>query len=163
MSKFKVGDTVIVVLDDVDIQFAKIEAERKSSLYAFVAFLKDRGDLSFTAEGKFDAENSSRQDFFPATPENIAAINQLYGADLKLPMTPNEVVKAMLDRGDKYVVCKVSDVGYARALQVADIRVIVRSVNYNQTNVVMDVDNGTWQYAIPIDPKTGLEITEQDL
>lgn len=163
---FKDGDLVITILGVLNTPFIGTVVIDNSKRDYPVCIAKNGVVLAhgFNRAGLLLLD-AVRPSIFHATPENIAAVNQLYGCDLKLPMTPNEICKAMLDRGDVAVACYVSDIDYeyARGNRDTPTPISWHTLRGDSVRFVCAVSNECWRFAIPIDPRTGLEITEADL
>lgn len=114
---------------------------------------------SFTLDGKYQS-NRPIPDLLHTTPENHELLEKLYGVEFEKPPTKptgNEIVQAMLARGDKYVPCWLSD-GHQcpNSAQETDfVTAIADDLSY-----VTTVTGFEWDYATPFDPRTGKAITE---
>lgn len=96
---------------------------------------------------------------FAATPENREALVTLYSEDEvpKLPLQGNELCKAMLDRGDKYVLCIVAD----EYEELTNSSKTVRVIYSRGSDYFEDTAYDMWYFATPID-MNGNEITEYE-
>ena len=103
---------------------------------------------------------------FHATEENRQALQVLHPhIEFEKPpvvLQGSDLCRAMLERGDKYVPCYVSDVSDDRAMN----RKLYASVT-NKTPKSGYNFSGTgandWKYAVPFDPRTGLPLTDEVL
>ncbi|EOH1988377.1 hypothetical protein ACLWP4_001209 [Campylobacter jejuni] len=96
-----------------------------------------------------------------ATPENYEMLCKLYPhiefEQPPKPLTGNDLCRAMLDKGWKYVPCFVSDENEWDAVS-----------SCNTDNIISYEDgefwsNDSYKYAVPFDPKTGQHLTESIL
>lgn len=169
-SLFHVGEKVIVKIKGTLPHIGEV-VRLKDDLddsYPIVVKLFDKF-LTFTDAGE-STHSDTAPSLFKLTKENIDAMNTLYGTNLKAPMTPNDICKAMLERGDVVVVCYASDISYNRArhyaadgnISTATISEVFKGSNDSDIFKCRATDN-SWKYVIPINTRTGKEITEQDL
>lgn len=158
--KFKAGDRVIVLSPHRKIEFDHVYKNIDThntdvNKYPFVV-----GDEFITECGCLNT-GMPNPAILPATAENVKAINWLFpSANLTVPKTPNDVVRDMLARGDKYINAYVSETSYDDARSSERFAVIPASKNRNLLRHFCDIVGNTWMYVVPIDPKTGQEILE---
>ncbi|MFK3999819.1 hypothetical protein ACI2I3_00530 [Psychrobacter namhaensis] len=88
--------------------------------------------------------------------ETLAA--ELLEVDLSSELTGSELCKAMLARGDKYVMCLVSDSSQEDAL-LDGYSAAISSMTYNECFYGYDF---TWLYATPINNQ-GEPLTQSDV
>lgn len=157
MKEFKVGDKVYFPALGGNI----VELRENESGFAAYTLIAERcGQYrsmdTLGRERSVDAVPS----IFHATPENHELLEKLYGVEFEKPPTKptgNEIVQAMLARGDKYVPCWLSD-GHQcpnSAQEIDFVTAIADDLSY-----VTTVTGFEWNYATPFDPKTGEPITE---
>ena len=74
-------------------------------------------------------------------------------------ITGSDLTKGMFERGDFAVVCKCSDTSESSAITFSPLRLIV-----GYRNGRFEENNGKfWNYAVPFDPKTRIQLTEDVL
>lgn len=158
MNKFKAGD--LVYYPTMGTQVFQLDACRgRDCLPICIRFDGDEGAFeAFTSTG-FVYLTDQLPKIFHATEENHALLEKLYGKEFQKPPTKptsRDIIKAMLERGDKYVPCYVSRT-YDPPNEGSYLDFIVCAHNdgrfYNQLR-------SGWKYATPFDPKTGEPITE---
>lgn len=155
MNKFKVGDKVYCPYYGTDVfEVQPNEWDEDLDKYPLMV-----GAKTYTVEGK-NFDHSPLQDIFHATPENHELLEKLYGVEFERPPakpTGKEIVKAMLARGDKVVLCWVSDTNKhpTSSNSIALITSVSETVTY-----VTEPDGTNWLYATPFDPRTLEPITE---
>lgn len=153
MSEFKVNDKVYFPCYGTGI--FKVEANSyNENLDKYPLMI---GARTFTVHGK-NYDNRLLQDIFHATPENHELLEKLYGVEFEKPprqATGNEIVQALLDKGNKYVPCWVSDSDEHPTRE--NVWVFVQFAN---DELYLDDDGVRWKYATPFDPRTGEPITE---
>lgn len=158
--KFKAGDRVIVlnVRQKIEFDYLYKNIDKHNSDSATYPFVVD--DQFVTECGRLHPSNPNPY-ILPASAENVKAVNQLYpSANLTVPKTPNDIVQAMLGRGDKYINAYVSETNYDDARSSERLAVIPSSKNRNPLVPFCDIVGNTWMHAVPIDPQTGQEILE---
>ena len=107
--KFKVGD--LVYYPQLGHGIFTLKMSYNLLNYPVRISKGDFDELTFTADGKL-YEDDKAATIFHATPENQRLLEQLHGIKLEdAPVKPtsHEIIKAMLERGDKSVDCWVSD------------------------------------------------------
>lgn len=120
--------------------------------------------VAFTSTGLVHSTDQLPK-IFHATEENHALLEKLYGVEFEVPPdgpikpTSREIVRALLDKGNKYVPCWVSD----RDKNPTHINMwvcicFVKDIKHD--GCFLDANDDTWTYATPFDLKTGKEITE---
>lgn len=120
--------------------------------------------VSFTCKGMFYSADVVPS-IFHATEESRALLEKLYGVEFEKPVTPKDIIQALL-KHNKYVPCCVSN----KCDEVQLVEKLARGVSV-LTDFIHTVDNGDfppytaiggtwWRYAVPIDLKTGEIITE---
>ena len=72
---------------------------------------------------------------------------ELLEVDLSSDLTGSELCKAMLARGDKYVVCKLADTSEADAINNSMARLVTE---YDGNDFYQEVDDSYWHFAVPI-------------
>ena len=113
--------------------------------------------ISFTLDG-FEFKDNKTPQLFHATPEMKAKLEDLYGIKLEKPPvkpTSREIIQAMLDRGDKFVPCWVSN-AHKHPVYVNKWVFICRVGD----DYYLDEAGTKWRYATPFDHKTEQPITE---
>lgn len=153
MNKFKDGDKVYIPMLSTKVLVVPTNAPWGKSPYPIDIF-----STTFTIDGKIREEDKLPM-IFPATEENHALLEKLYGVKFEKPPTKptsRDIIKAMLDRGDEYVPCYVSSgIEAPNGGSYLDFIVCVHNDGrfYNKLG-------GGWKYATPFDPRTGEPITE---
>lgn len=157
MSEFKVGDKVYVPYYGTGIFIVSTNSYNED-LDKYPLMI---GARTFTVHGK-NYDNRPLQDIFHATPENHELLEKLYGVEFEKPPalpTSREIIQAMLDRGDKYVCCWVSD-----NTQEPDHRCVCYLISDYDGDAAsfpyLTNKGDRWKYATPFDIRTGLAITE---
>ena len=161
MSKFKAGDKVYC--PHVGTQIFTLEDNDSVNYPLCFTYYNDGGykvSITFTLEGMEVKEYKTPQ-IFHATPEMKAKLDDLYGVEFEEPQAKpasKEIIKAMLDRGDKYVCCWVSNYRESPAEdnEWAYISDYCEEHSYRFITSYGD----KWEYATPFDPHTGEAITE---
>lgn len=154
MKQFKEGDKVYIPMLSTKVLVVTIDAPWRKAPYPIDIF-----STTFTIDGKI-REDDKLPLIFPATEKNHALLEELYGVEFEKPHRKalgNEIVQAMLARGDKYVPCWLSD-GHQcpNSAQETDfVTAIADDLSY-----VTTVTGVTWNYATPFDPRTLEPITE---
>lgn len=96
---------------------------------------------------------------FHATEENRQALQVLHPhIEFEKPpvvLTGSDLCRAMLERGDKFVLCYTSDVGEEEAEECRYQGLITR---FERDAFIA---NDYWKYAVPFDPRTGLPLTAE--
>ena len=124
--------------------------ERNSPKYPIMV-----GGQVFTCDGTFLGDEELPC-LIHATPENHALLEQLFGVEFEAPPvkpTSCEIIKAMLARGDKYVLCRVINCESDDCYFVLIERVF-------EDGGYIDSEGTIWDCATPFNPRTGTEITE---
>ncbi len=159
MREFKAGDLVYCPNHSTKVlKVAKNNSDYNLDIYPLMVTVCDYV-YTFTDSGKH-SRTAKQPTLFHATPENHELLEKLYGVEFeKSPreVLGNEIVQAMLARGDKYVPCWLSD-GHQcpNSAQETDfVTAIADDLSY-----VTTVTGFEWNYATPFDPKTGEPITE---
>lgn len=161
MSKFDAGD--LVYYPDKGTQIFQLEPYR-SFMFFPVCICFDAGDdddesvvESFTSDGYLLVGHEVPK-IFHATEENHALLEKLYGKEFQKPPTKptsRDIIKAMLERGDKCVPCYVSDV-FDNPFHIHEWTFIC-TVAYSR---FLANNKESYKYATPFDPRTGEPITE---
>lgn len=154
MNKFKVGDKVYCPYYGTDV-FEVQANEWNEDLDKYPLSV---GAKSYTVEGMVFT-NSQLQSLFHATPENHELLEKLYGAEFEKPPvkpTSKEIIEAMLERGDKAVLCWVHDLDEYPS-ESNSVFTLVKDIIEGR---YISVTGITWKYATPFDPRTGQPITE---
>lgn len=118
---------------------------------------------TFTIDGKIRGEDNLPL-IFHATEENRLALEQLYGVEFEKPPTPpssREIIKAMLERGDKNVLCWVGNT--RKEAESGYLWKFITEYNENSDYPYVSEGRGSvgsWVFAIPIDHRTEQPITE---
>lgn len=149
---FKAGDKVYFpgVTDKV---LTLSKNARDSKYYPLTA-----DGYTFTFDGNLVKDNRLPS-IFHATPKNHALLEQLYGGEFeKPPVKPSskEIIRAMLDRGDKYVCCWLSD--NDETPDKSNVYELIEEVT--STGFRPYRERYSWEYATPFDIRTGQPITE---
>lgn len=113
----------------------------------------------FTFDGKYSSLDEVPS-FHHATEENHALLEKLYGVEFeKPPAKPasKEIIQAMLDRGDKYIACWVSD-DNPEPNEQDRMGLIYKYVEYSK--YPYRCEDNSWKYATPFDIRTRQPITE---
>ena len=155
MNKFKPGDKVYCPKYSTSIlRVDRNKSGYNSDIYPLEIAVGINYD-TLTNDGKI--RTSDKQPIlFHATPENHALLEQLYGVEFEKPPvkpTSKEIIQAMLDRGDKYVLCNVSNYG-------SDDWYLVLIERVGENSGYIDDAGTRWYTAKPINPRTGIIITE---
>ena len=89
--------------------------------------------------------------------EDIAA--ELLEVDLISELTGSDLCRAMLERGDKFVVCKLADTSEADAISNSAPKLVTEYDTYGFYHAIADL---YWKYAVPInnqgEPLTASEV-----
>ena len=98
------------------------------------------------------------------TQENYEMLCKTYPhIEFELPpkeITGSDLTKGMFERGDFAVVCKCSNIGeYSAIASSSPLRLVTE---YNKGRF-LDNTGRLWGYAVPFDPKTGTQLTEDVL
>lgn len=159
MSKeFKVGDKVYCPMYSTSI--LTVEKDTSDGEYYTINVC----GCTFTSEGKLYGLDTLPA-LFSATPENHARLEKLYGVEFEaspdgpIKPTSREIVRALLDKGNKYVPCWVSD----RDENPTHINMwvcicFVKDIKHD--GCFLDANDDTWIYATPFSLETGQPITE---
>lgn len=118
--------------------------------------------FKFTLSGKVNTWDANPS-IFLATEENRKKLQDLYGVEFAEPRKepPNaEIIKAMLERGDKFIMCYVSD-NYEEPDGICQ-KAIIDGYDPDALYPFLVADEAGWKYATPIDSR-GNRITEADL
>lgn len=159
MNKFKVGDKVYFPFRDTKVHTLQRYIPVGASFHKLQIVYENGVTENFIPDGR-------RYDAYPATalvhatPENHAMLEALYGIEFEVPppkSTPKQIIKAMLARGDKYVLCLVAD----NLQQIAEGNGVPTAVTAVEEGSVFcfHTESYCWKYAIPIDQQ-GNEIQE---
>ena len=111
---------------------------------------------NFTHDGKLYVDDALPV-IYHATPEMKAKLEDFYGVEFEAPPvkpTSREIIQAMLERGDEYVPCWVSN---SREPVCFDKWTFIYKV---ANGYYFDVEDTRWAYATPLDPRTDTKITE---
>lgn len=153
MNKFKDGDKVYIPMLSTKVLVVTINAPWRKEPYPIDIF-----STTFTIDGKIREEDKLPM-IFPATEENHALLEKLYGVKFEAPPvkpTSRDIIQALLNSGQKYVPCYVSsDIMAPNGGSYLDFIVWV----HNDGRFYNKHGEG-WKYATPFDPKTGEPITE---
>lgn len=152
MKNFKVGDKVY--FPKVSANVFTVCTDYDTDEYPITV-----DEYTFTHDGKLYVEDALPV-IYHATPENHKALEQLYGVEFEKPPTKptsKEIIKALLDRGDRYVPCWVSDINEEPDEQNR-VKLIYKYDEYNKYPYSCEDDS--WVYATPFDIRTGQTITE---
>jgi len=161
MKKFKDGDKVYCPKLSNKVLEVSIHAPWRESPYP-IGLLGN----SFTIDGRHHDDDNLPL-IFHATEENHLALEQLYGVRFEKPRpssTPpssREIIKAMLARGDKNVLCWVGDT--PKDATSGHLWRFITDYNENSDYPYVSERGGSvgsWVFAIPIDPRTERPITE---
>lgn len=79
------------------------------------------------------------------------------GGDDTLKTTGSSLCRKMLERGDKWVVCKVADTSEEDATSNSRPRLVTK---FDEGFYIRDVDQ-YWKYAVPINIKGGVMTQEE--
>ena len=157
MNKFKADDLVYYPTMGTQV-FQLDECRGFDCLPLCIRFDGDEGVFeSFTSTG-FVYSTDQLPKIFHATEENHALLEKLYGKEFQKPPTKptsRDIIKAMLERGDKCVPCYVSDV-FDNPFHIHEWTFIC-TVAYSR---FLANNKESYKYATPFDPKTGQPITE---
>lgn len=157
MSLFKADD--LVYYPTMGTQVFQLDACRGlDCLPLCIRFDGDEGVfVAFTSTGLVHSTDQLPK-IFHATEENHALLEKLYGKEFQKPPTKptsREIIKAMLERGDKCVPCYVSDV-FDNPFHIHEWA-FIHTVAYSR---FLANNKESYKYATPFDPKTGEPITE---
>lgn len=158
MNKFKDGDRVYIPMLSTKVLVVTINAPWRKLPYPIDIF-----STTFTIDGKI-REKDKLPMIFPASEENHALLEKLYGVKFEEPSTPppsREIIRAMLERGDKNVLCWVGDTPE----DATSGRLWRFITEYNEDSDYPYVSErrgsvGSWVFAIPVDHRTEQPITE---
>lgn len=114
-------------------------------------------DLKFTNNGYYN-KGDTNTSVFHCTNENINAINLLYGCNLKLPKSYNEIADSLFDY-QTIIMARGNDYSYESALK-SNIGVYEKLSDGSYQNINNKM---TYDYLIPINPKTLQPMSEDDL
>lgn len=101
---------------------------------------------------------------FHATPETKEKLEDLYGVEFEKPPTPpssREIIRAMLERGDKNVLCWVGNT--RKEVESGYLWKFITEYNENSDYPYVSEGRGSvgsWVFAIPLDHRTEQPITE---
>ena len=154
MNKFKVGDKVYCPIYGQKVYTVLPSSNDEDPSYPIAV-----NNETFTADGRFYTRDSVGQ-LVHANEDNRLILEKLYGVEFEKPpreLLGNELVQAMLARGDKCVPCWVSD-GNPQPRSTHDIELITH-VDPN-LDYVTSINGSGWKYATPFDPRTLEPITE---
>ena len=155
MSKeFKVGDKVYFPHKSAKV--LTICSNSYSSEYPILALVdSERHPCTLTTDGKVYVDDALPS-LFHATPEMKAKLEDLYGVEFEVPPvkpTSREIIQAMLARGDKYVLCRATNYDSDDCYFVLIERVF-------KAGGYIDSEGTIWGRVKPINPRTGIKITE---
>lgn len=158
MSKFKVGDRVYCPLVSTKVLTAEKDTSDGERYTINVC------GVTFTSEGKLYGLDGLPA-LHHATPENHTRLEKLYGVEFEAspdgPTKPTsrEIVRALLDKGNKYVPCWVSDRDKNPTHENIWVCIcFVKDIKHD--GCFLDVSGDTWKYATPFSLETGQPITE---
>lgn len=159
MSEFKVGDLVYLPALGAAVYQVKENGVFDPMFYPLKAVDGNDAVVIFAKNGRTRV-GDGLPGVFHATPENHESLEKLYGIEFEKPPvkpTSREIVRAMLERGDKYVCCWLSDdVETPDKSSVCDFVVKLN----NDPKYLYKATWHIWKYATPFDPRTGEAITE---
>lgn len=158
MSEFKVGDLVYLPALGAAVYQVKENGVFDPMFYPLKAVDGNDAVVIFAKNGRTRV-GDGLPGVFHATPENHESLEKLYGIEFEKPpvkLTSKEIIKAMLERGDKCVPCWLSD--YKENPTTDDQWDYAYYVEDGEK--IIDVDGHAWRYATPFDPRTGEAITE---
>ena len=154
MNKVKIGDKVYFPPKSTKV--LTICRNSCSSEYPIVVLVdSERHPWSLTTDGKVYVDDALPS-LFHATPEMKAKLEDLYGVEFEVPPvkpTSREIIQAMLARGDKYVLCRATNCESDDCYFVLIERVF-------EDGGYIDSEGTIWDSAKPINPRTGIKITE---
>lgn len=161
MSEFKVGDKVYLPALGTAVYQVKENSVFDPMFYPLKAVDSNDAVVIFAKNGRTRV-GDGLPGVFHVTPENHESLEKLYGVEFEKPHAPptnKEIIKAMLERGDKYVMCLATNLplNYERREGGAVAIICVKEEDYKP--YIADVGS-CYKYAIPIDPRTGKEIME---
>lgn len=154
MNKFKVGDKVYCPIYGQKVYTVLSSINDECSSYPIAV-----NNNTFTEDGRIYTRDSVGR-LVHANEDNRLMLEKLYGVEFEKPpreLLGNEIVQAMLARGDKCVPCWVSD-GNPRPHSTHDIELITH-VDPN-LDYVTSINGTEWNFATPFDPRTLEPITE---
>lgn len=157
MSKFKAGDKVYYPK-----RSRSVLTVYEDGLPSYPIHLQGRTE-DFTRDGK-SLEGDMTPSIFHATEENHALLEKLYGRKFEAPPTKptsREIIKAMLERGDKNVLCWVGNT--RKEVESGYLWKFITEYNENSDYPYVSEGRGSvgsWVFAVPIDHKTEQPITE---
>lgn len=158
MKKFKDGDKVYIPMLSTKVLVVTINATWRRSPYPIDIF-----NTTYTIDGKI-REKDKLPMIFPATKENHALLEKLYGVEFEKPPTPpssREIIRAMLERGDKNVLCWVGNT--RKEAESGYLWKFITEYNENSDYPYISEGRGSvgsWVFAIPVDHRTEQPITE---
>lgn len=150
-SLFHVGEKVIVKNDGALPKISVVidVSEGVFSIYP-IKVGKLNNHVPFSESGLRNHSDTAPS-LFKLTKENVDAMNTLYGTNLKAPMTPKDIAMKLLEE-QKFLLC------------FDKYESVVVIICYSGIEGKFVCSNGKyWDDITPIDPRTGKEITEQDL
>lgn len=157
MSKFKAGDKVYC--PHVGTQIFTLEDNDSVHYPLCFTYYDDDGCklcITFTLAG-MELKDYKTPQIFHATPEMKAKLEDFYSVEFEAsPVNPTskDIIQAMLERGDKFVPCWVSN--SHNPVYVDEWTFIYKVAD----TYFLDEAGAGWAYATPFDPRTGDEITK---
>ena len=139
------------VFDGLDEKWRFAAVGKNGSVYKFRFTPKVSGDSYFCDEGYhkyslvgtgYDASNWQNSLIERDTAKELLEV------DLSSELTGSELCKAMLARGDKYVMCLLSDMSHAGALSSSIPRIITNFID--DMGFIEDPKDLYWHFAVPI-------------
>lgn len=158
MNKFKDGDKVYIPMLSTKVLVVTTNAPWRKVPYPIDIF-----STTFTIDGKIREEDKLPM-IFSAPEENHALLEKLYGVKFEKPSTSpsnREIIRAMLERGDKNVLCWVGDT--RKEVESGYLWKFITEYNENSDYPYVSERGGSvgsWVFAIPIDHRTEQPITE---
>ncbi len=162
MKEFKVGDKVYCPI----IGNKVYKLSESISLSSFmvdksypIGIEQDSHHTPFTANG-FYLPSHKKPSLLHATAENHAKLEAFYEEEFEKPPAPptsKEIIQAMLERGDKFVACWVSNIDEYPS--PTDCCRLIATMGYLDDDKFCSIFS-KWKYATPFDIRTGKPITE---
>lgn len=158
-SEFKVGDLVYYPLRGTRIFQLKYSNSQAYPVSIFY-YLDDDDHYDTFTRGGLGYVDHTAPVIFHATEENHKLLEQLYGMKFEEPPvkpTSKDIIKALLDRGDKYVPCWVSDYNQEPNEQNR-VELIYKYDEYSK--YPYSCEDNSWVYATPFDIRTGKALVD---
>lgn len=158
MKEFKAGD--LVYLPYYTTLIIEIKSDEDNEDYPFYVLEKKLPRRHLINELGCDCSESKIPLVVHATQENQKILNKLYNVEFeKPPLRGSELTKKLLESGWDCVPCWISNCSdeHAREYKCKDI------VNFLKFDKFYSSNATSHNFAVPFDPRTGEELTEEVL